>query len=113
MAFRGSDKLFLTVQPGAVAAGNAESTGQASSFTVLSCAERKKASKGPGKDYEIEGGTLASMEYSFARKFQSFADGKVRAGSDVGELKRAKEAGQLHGALLDRRSKQKADKYCK
>jgi len=38
----------------------------------------------------------------------------VRASEkDLKDLKRAKQAGQLHGALLARREKQKADKYCK
>lgn len=32
---------------------------------------------------------------------------------DVKELKKAKETGTFHEALLDRRSKMKADRYCK
>jgi protein FRG1 len=31
----------------------------------------------------------------------------------VGELHKAKSSGKLHEALLDRREKMKADRYCK
>lgn len=48
------------------------------------------------------------------RKFQKFQDKKLRINkSDHSELEKAKTEGNLHETLLDRRSKMKADRYCK
>ena len=48
------------------------------------------------------------------KKFQSFKDHKLRVSKDgVGDLHKAKSSGKLHEALLDRREKMKADRYCK
>jgi protein FRG1 len=50
----------------------------------------------------------------FRRKFQKFQDKKLRVNTDDrSELERARLEGNLHEALLDRRSKMKADRYCK
>lgn len=52
--------------------------------------------------------------FDFRKKFQKFQDKKLRINkNDVKELESAKEKGTLHEALLDRRSKMKADRYCK
>lgn len=48
------------------------------------------------------------------KKFQKFQDKKMRINqNDVKELENAKAQGSLHETLLDRRSKMKADRYCK
>ncbi|XP_033219541.1 protein FRG1 homolog [Belonocnema kinseyi] len=69
----------------------------------------------PNKDTcEEEQGSLAQVEEKFVRKFQKFQDKKVRiCEADRSSLKKAKEEGLLHETLLDRRSKMKADRYCK
>ncbi|XP_053604425.1 protein FRG1 homolog [Plodia interpunctella] len=61
-----------------------------------------------------EQGDLAEVEVNYVKKFQKFQDKKLRV-NDGGmiELKRAKVEGNLHETLLDRRSKMKADRYCK
>lgn len=54
------------------------------------------------------------IQLIFRRKFQKFQDKKLRVSSDSKiELKKAKYEGTLHEKMLDRRSKIKADRYCK
>jgi len=61
-----------------------------------------------------EQGTLSEVELKHIRKFQKFQDKRVRVNpSGHLELREAKEEGRMHEALLDRRSKMKADRYCK
>lgn len=49
-----------------------------------------------------------------SRKFQKFQDKKLRINNeDRSQLSKAKVEGTLHETLLDRRSKMKADRYCK
>ncbi|XP_032664521.1 protein FRG1 homolog [Odontomachus brunneus] len=61
-----------------------------------------------------EQGSLADVEVNYVRKFQKFQDKKLRINkSDRSELKKARIEGNLHETLLDRRSKMKADRYCK
>ncbi|KAM3956428.1 FSHD region gene 1 [Aphomia sociella] len=63
---------------------------------------------------EEEQGDLTEVEVNYVKKFQKFQDKKLRVNEgSVSELKRAKLDGTLHETLLDRRSKMKADRYCK
>lgn len=57
---------------------------------------------------------LRNVELNYVKKFQKFQDKKIKLSSeDAAELTEAKESGVLHGKLLDRREKMKADRYCK
>ncbi|KAF7284343.1 hypothetical protein GWI33_022325 [Rhynchophorus ferrugineus] len=61
-----------------------------------------------------EQGSLKQIEINYVKKFQKFQDKRLRLCSeDPKQLKKAKEEGSFHEALLDRRSKMKADRYCK
>ncbi|XP_065359616.1 protein FRG1 homolog [Calliphora vicina] len=61
-----------------------------------------------------EKGDMFEVEKNYVKKFQKFQDKKLRINkNDIKELETAKEKGTLHEALLDRRSKMKADRYCK
>lgn len=61
-----------------------------------------------------EKGDLTQVEINYVRKFQKFQDKKLRVNQgDRETLEQAKATGVLHEALLDRRSKMKADRYCK
>ncbi|KAL7287376.1 hypothetical protein TKK_0018492 [Trichogramma kaykai] len=74
-----------------------------------------KKEEDPYKDVpQEEQGTLEDIEVNYVKKFQKFQDKKMRLSKDkVSVLKKAKDEGQLHETLLDRRSKMKADRYCK
>jgi protein FRG1 len=57
---------------------------------------------------------LANVELNYVKKFQKFQDKKIKLyQGDADELRKAKEEGELHGKLLDRRETMKADRYCK
>ena len=63
---------------------------------------------------EEERGNVGQVELNYVKKFQKFQDHKIRlCNEDRKELVDAKGKGTLHEALLDRRSKMKADRYCK
>ena len=49
-----------------------------------------------------------------SKKFQSWEDRRVRVcGESRDRLETAQRKGKLHEALLDRRERMKADRYCK
>lgn len=60
-----------------------------------------------------EKGSLRDCEINYVNKYQSYQNKKIRinSNSDI-SLKKANTEGKLHEALLDRRSKMKADKFC-
>nr|CAD7408091.1 unnamed protein product [Timema cristinae] len=69
-----------------------------------------------GRKTNLEKSLLRNREIShkWRRKFQKFQDKKIRLSTrDKGELEKARTEGNLHETLLDRRSKMKADRYCK
>jgi protein FRG1 len=61
-----------------------------------------------------EVGKVGDVELNYVKKFQKFQNHKIKiSNNDRSELVKAKHEGNLHEVLLDRRSKMKADRYCK
>ena len=61
-----------------------------------------------------EVGKVGDVELNYVRKFQKFQNHKIKiSNEDRTALVKAKKEGDLHEVLLDRRSKMKADRYCK
>ncbi|KAI7902713.1 FRG1-like family-domain-containing protein [Cokeromyces recurvatus] len=58
-------------------------------------------------------GGQGAISESNIKKYQSYGGSKAYTEEDKRELKRAKTEGRLAEALLDRREKLKADRYCK
>ena len=54
------------------------------------------------------------LSHVHRKKFQSWEDRRVRVCGESKEgLEAARRQGKLHEALLDRRERMKADRYCK
>jgi protein FRG1 len=66
------------------------------------------------EESELAERDVDSVEYSYVKKFQSWEDRRVRVCGESKEgLEAARRQGKLHEALLDRRERMKADRYCK
>jgi len=85
----------------------------AEQYLTIRCHTFKEVN--PLKDVpEEEQGNVKQIEINYVKKFQKFQDKRLRLCNDgKKELKKAKEEGTFHETLLDRRSKMKADRYCK
>ena len=89
--------------------------GEANFLQIRSNAKRILQKDKRQKELPVEEqGSIVETELNYVKKFQKFQDKKLRIHQgDVKELVDAKESGILHEALLDRREKMKADRYCK
>ena len=66
------------------------------------------------QDTQEDEGKLKDLELKYVKMYQKFQDKKLRINSDgSASLRDARSSGKLHEGLLDRRSKMKADRYCK
>ncbi|KAH8550770.1 FRG1-like family-domain-containing protein [Umbelopsis sp. PMI_123] len=89
---------------------DAESIGFCETFRVY-CQARFKRKIKMSKKEVID---ATGIELDNMKKFQSWGGSRSqRTEQDLRELKRAKKEGNLSETLLDRRSKMKADRYCK
>lgn len=112
LALLGANNRFLTVSDEETIVCEKQRATDSEMVNVRSNAEREE-----DKDKfvpEEERGNLGQVELNYVKKFQKFQDHKIKLNQDDrGTLKKAKDDGKLHEALLDRRSKMKADRYCK
>lgn len=113
MALQGGNGSFMGVDPedDAIVAIR-KRVGENEVAVVRSCNVRDTGDKDV-KPIE-ETGDITQVEINYVRKFQKFQDKKLLVNQgDRATLEKAKVDGTLHEALLDRRSKMKADRYCK
>ncbi|XP_045469968.1 protein FRG1 homolog [Harmonia axyridis] len=113
LALQGYNDCFLGVDPdddGIVA--RAKTASQNEMISIRSHTAREV---NPLKDVPTEEqGDIQQIEVNYVKKFQKFQDKRLRISKeDTKELEKAKQDGAFHEALLDRRSKMKADRYCK
>uniref|UniRef100_A0A1L8E5Y6 Protein FRG1 homolog n=1 Tax=Nyssomyia neivai TaxID=330878 RepID=A0A1L8E5Y6_9DIPT len=113
MALLGANTCFMSIDPEDDAlVALRKKVGDAEIALVRSCATREDEEVDVKPAEEM--GDLSQVEINYVKKFQKFQDKKLKVSSeDRNELERAKTEGYLHEALLDRRSKMKADRYCK
>jgi len=75
--------------------------------TNISRTKKKKVSEEDSCD-------VRDFEIKYVKDFQSFEDRKLRLHEGPkSSLEKARSVGKLHEAMLDRREKMKADRYCK
>ena len=86
--------------------------GEGEMIKIRSNAEREEDK--PAYVPEEERGKVGQIELNYVKKFQKFQDHKIKiCNEERDKLVTAKKEGDLHEVLLDRRSKMKADRYCK
>ncbi|XP_018578263.1 protein FRG1 homolog [Anoplophora glabripennis] len=113
MALQGYNDCFLSIDPDEDSVvANVKKAGSDQFIRIRSQTVREE---NPLKDVpNEEQGDIEQIEINYVKKFQKFQDKRLRLCKDgKKELKVAKQEGNLHETLLDRRSKMKADRYCK
>ncbi|CAG8455906.1 9283_t:CDS:2 [Paraglomus brasilianum] len=87
-----------------------ETIGFCETFRVKCQARFRKKQKVTKK----EDRAVSEVEVEQIKKYQTWGGGRIRTSEeDVNKLRRAKKEGKFSEALLDRREKVKADRYCK
>ncbi|KAG9259656.1 protein FRG1 isoform X1 [Astyanax mexicanus] len=112
MALMAANSCFISYSESGDIVAKSKTAGDEEMIKIRSCAEREVKKSDDLADEDR--GNVKSCEINYVKKFQSFQDRKLRVNEeDSGSLKKARTDGKFHEALLDRRSKMKADRYCK
>lgn len=112
LAILNNNGMFMSVSDEDDIVCQSRTAGSSEYCTIRSMVQK---TDDPNKDIpQEEQGSLKDVEVNYVRKFQKFQDKKLKINKgDKSELEKAKVEGNLHETLLDRRSKMKADRYCK
>ncbi|XP_046569053.1 protein FRG1-like isoform X1 [Haliotis rubra] len=112
MALNGFNGCFLSANEDGAIMCESRKAGPDEMIKIRSCAESEEDPL--GNVPKEERGSLKDSEVNYVKKFQSFQDRRLRVtGESTTALKTARQDGTLHEAMLDRREKMKADRYCK
>lgn len=113
VAINGCNNCFVSCDDDGLIECVSRTAGEGEVVTLRSNVRRERD---PLEDVpKEERGSVKAQEINYVKKFQSYQGFHILKVSDKdrSDLKKAKKEGDFHEVLLDRRSKMKADRYCK